>query len=75
MDLPLQTVTVTLYADFRTTKLSVGGAPTASTNVANEIEASVMAALSAGLAPLQTDLPPIPLLMFKSFPLFIQEIL
>ena len=38
-----------IMADFRTTKLSIGGSPAASTNVANEIEASVMAALSAGI--------------------------
>ena len=38
-----------IMADFRTTKLSVGGSAAASTNVANNIEASVMAALSAGI--------------------------
>ena len=34
-----------IMADFRSTKLSVGGSAATSTNVANEIEASVMAAL------------------------------
>ncbi len=38
-----------IMADFRSTKLSIGGSSTASTRVANEIEASVMAALSAGI--------------------------
>ena len=38
-----------IMADFRTTKLSIGGSPAAATNVANNIEASVMAALSAGI--------------------------
>ena len=38
-----------IMADFRTNKLSVGGSALASTNVANNIEASVMAALSAGI--------------------------
>ena len=38
-----------VLADFSTTKLSVGGSANASTNTANEIEASVMAALSAGI--------------------------
>ena len=38
-----------IMADFRTTKLSVGGSAAAATNVANNIEASVMAALSAGI--------------------------
>ena len=38
-----------IMADFRTTKLSVGGSSTAASRVANEIEASVMAALSAGI--------------------------
>ena len=38
-----------IMADFRSTKLSIGGSATASTRVANEIEASVMAALSAGI--------------------------
>ena len=38
-----------IMADFRSSKLSVGGSSTAATNVANEIEASVMAALSAGI--------------------------
>ena len=36
-------------ADFRTTKLSVGGSAAAATNVANNIEASFMATLSAGI--------------------------
>ena len=38
-----------VLADFSSTKLSVGGSANASTNTANEIEASVMAALSAGI--------------------------
>ena len=36
-------------ADFRTSKLNIGGSASLSSTVANEIEASVMAALSAGL--------------------------
>ena len=38
-----------IMADFRSSKLSVGGSSTAASRVANEIEASVMAALSAGI--------------------------
>ena len=38
-----------VIADFSSTKLSIGGSSNATTNVANEIEASVMAAISAGI--------------------------
>ncbi|MDA9690088.1 flagellin [Betaproteobacteria bacterium] len=38
-----------VMADFRTNKLNVGGSASLASTVANEIEASVMAALSAGI--------------------------
>ena len=38
-----------IMADFRTNKLNIGGSASLSSTVANEIEASVMAALSAGI--------------------------
>ena len=38
-----------VIADFSSTKLSIGGSSNATTNVANEIEASVIAAISAGI--------------------------
>ena len=39
-----------MIADFSSTKLSIGGSANASTNVANEIENTVLAAISSGIA-------------------------
>ena len=38
-----------IMADFRTSRLAIGGSASLASTVANEIEASVMAALSAGI--------------------------